>query len=107
MHLTNLRTFIAVSQTGGFHSAAERLCITQAAVSARIKKLEDHFGLRLLKRGRSGATLTEAGSQLLPHAESIVRSWNHATNMMGVPASRSVPIHVGAQFSIWGQFVLD
>ncbi len=107
MHLINLRTFIIVSRTGGFHSAAERLNVTQAAVSARIKALEDHLGQRLLERGRSGATLTGAGHQLLPHAESIVRKWSHATNMLGVPTSRTVELRIGAQFSIWAQFILD
>ncbi len=107
MHLINLRTFITVSRTGGFHSAAERLNITQAAVSARIKALEDHLGQRLLERGRSGATLSEAGHQLLPHAVSIVRNWSHATSMLGVPTSRTVELRIGAQFSIWAQFILD
>ncbi len=107
MHLTNLHTFITVSRTGGFHSAAERLNITQAAVSARIKTLEQHLGQHLLERGRSGATLSHAGQQLLPHAENIVRSWSHAKSMLGVPVSRTVLIRIGAQYSMWAQFVLD
>jgi len=107
MHLTNLLTFMAVSRTGSFHTAAEQLSITQAAVSTRIKTLEDHLGQRLFERGRSGARLSEAGRQLLPHAESIIRSWSHATSMLGVPASRTILIRIGTQFSMWAQYVLD
>ena len=107
MHIINLQTFIVVSRIGGFHAAAERLNITQAAVSARIKALEDHLGQRLLDRGRNGAVLTVAGKELLPHAESITQTWNHAKSMLGVPASRPVMIRIGAQFSTWAQLVLD
>ncbi|MCP5073583.1 MAG: LysR family transcriptional regulator [Rhodobacteraceae bacterium] len=107
MHIVNLRTFITVSRTGGFNSAAERLNITQAAVSARIKSLEEQLGQRLFDRGRNGAVLTAAGQLLLPHAESITRTWDHATSMMGVPASRPVLMRIGAQFSTWAQLLLD
>ena len=41
VNVVSLRTFIAIARTGGFHNAAEGLNITQAAVSARIKALED------------------------------------------------------------------
>ncbi|MCP5080170.1 MAG: LysR family transcriptional regulator [Alphaproteobacteria bacterium] len=107
MRVIGLRTFIAVSRTGGFNSAAERLNVSQAAVSARIKVLEDQLGQRLFDRGRNGAALTAAGQQLLPHAESIARTWDHATSMLGVPVSRSVTIRIGAQFSTWAQLALD
>lgn len=107
MQLSNFQTFIAVSKTGGFHSAAERLNITQAAVSARIKAFEDQLGQRVFDRGRSGASLTAAGKELLPHAENITRTWDHAKNMLGVPISRPVNIKIGAQFSTWAPLVLD
>jgi len=107
MHITHLRTFVAVSRAGTFHSAAGRLNITQAAVSARIKTLEDQLGQRLFDRGRAGASLTDAGRQLLPHAERIIQSWDHATSMLGVPVSKPVPIRIGVQLSTWAQIGLD
>ncbi len=107
MHIISLRTFIAVSRTGGFNSAAERLNITQAAVSSRIKSLEDQLGQRLFDRGRNGAVLTVAGQLLLPQAESIIQTWSHATSMLGAPVSRPVLIRIGAQYSTWAQLVLD
>ncbi len=51
MHITNLRTFVAISHSGGFHSAAERLNVTQATVSTRIKALEDQLGQKVFDRG--------------------------------------------------------
>ncbi len=107
MQLIHLRTFITVSRTGGFHAAAERLNITQAAVSARIKALEDQLGQRLFDRGRRGAALTTAGHEFLPHAENISHTWDHARSMLGTPFSRPVPIRIGSQFSTWAQLVLD
>ncbi len=107
MQLIHLRTFITVSRTGGFHAAAERLNITQAAVSARIKVLEDQLGQRLLERGRRGASLTSAGREFLVYAENISHTWDHARSMLGAPASKPVPIRIGSQFSTWAQLVLD
>ncbi len=107
MNLTPIRTFIAIAHTGGFHAAAERLNITQAAVSARIKTLETQLGQRLFERGRNGAELTPAGKQLLPHAESMTRNWDHAVSMLGVPISENVPLRIGAQFSVWAPLALD
>ncbi|MCP4429647.1 MAG: LysR family transcriptional regulator [Gammaproteobacteria bacterium] len=107
MQLINLRTFITVSKTGGFHAAAERLNITQAAVSARIRALEDQLGQRLFDRGRRGASLTVAGREFLPHAENISHTWDHARSMLGAPVSRPVPLRIGSQFSTWAQLVLD
>ncbi len=107
MQIVNLRTFIAISRTQGFHTAAERLNITQAAVSARIKALEQQLGQRLFERGRSGAVLTEAGRELLPYAENISRTWDHAKSMLGTPASKPVPLRIGSQFSTWAQLALE
>ncbi len=107
MQLVHLRTFITVSRTGGFHTAAERLNITQAAVSARIRVLEEQLGQRLFDRGRKGATLTTVGHEFLPHAENISHTWDHARSMLGTPASRPVPLRIGTQYSTWAQLVLD
>ncbi len=107
MQLINLRTFISVSRAGGFHAAAERLNITQAAVSARIRALEDQLGQPLFDRGRRGAVLTAAGREFFPHAESISHTWDHARSMLGAPVSRPVPLRIGSQLSTWAQLVLD
>lgn len=61
-----LVAFEAVARLLSFTRAAEELCITQSAVSHRIRRLEQHFGTALVKRLNPGLVLTPAGSALLP-----------------------------------------
>ncbi|ALN63942.1 bacterial regulatory helix-turn-helix, lysR family protein [Lysobacter antibioticus] len=71
---TLLRTFIAVNDAGGFTRAAERLHLTQSAVSHQIRRLEEHVGRALLHRTTRRLTLTEDGEDFLRHAEQILQS---------------------------------
>jgi LysR family pca operon transcriptional activator len=66
-----LRYLLAISRAGSFVKAAERLNISQPALSVAISRLEDVVGARLPERGRHGAQLTVAGSVLIRHAESL------------------------------------
>ena len=68
MELIQLATFVAVTETGSFSRAAERLYTTQPAVSKRVRALEDELGTRLLDRSGRGVRATEAGEALLGHA---------------------------------------
>lgn len=68
MQTTNLRAFIAVAETGSFSRAAERLHLTQSAVSKRIAALEQEVGTRLFDRVGHQVVATEAGHVLLPRA---------------------------------------
>ena len=61
-----------------FARAAENLFVTQAAVSARIRQLEDRIGHRLFTRDRRNIQLTAAGRELVPYAESILETWHKA-----------------------------
>ncbi|TNF88333.1 MAG: LysR family transcriptional regulator [Gammaproteobacteria bacterium] len=83
-----LRTFLEVRKTRHFARAAENLFITQAAVSARIRQLEDRIGHRLFTRDRRNIQLTAAGRELVPYAESILDTWHKAlleTGAGGLP----------------------
>lgn len=71
MNTTNLATFVAVMQTGSISSAAEKLYITQPAVSKRIKNLEDEFGTALFDTVGRSIIPTAAAYDLLP----FVRRW--------------------------------
>jgi DNA-binding transcriptional LysR family regulator len=57
--------FVAVAEQLSFGRAANQLHITQPALSAQIKQLEDWHGERLFKRGHAGAELTESGRSFL------------------------------------------
>jgi len=72
MELYQLRSFAAVAELGHLTRAAERLHVSQPAVSAQIKALEDDLGLPLFRRSASGMTLTPAGARLLPLASRII-----------------------------------
>jgi DNA-binding transcriptional LysR family regulator len=72
MELYQLRTFVAVAELGHLTRAAEKLHISQPAVSGQIKALEDTLGAELFERGPAGMTLTHAGRHLLPLAERVL-----------------------------------
>lgn len=72
MDLANLNAFIAVAETRSFSLAAERLHLTQPAVSKRIAALEAQLDVRLFDRLGRDVSLTEAGRALLPRAYQIL-----------------------------------
>jgi LysR family transcriptional regulator, low CO2-responsive transcriptional regulator len=61
MTLTQLRTFLAVAETGSVRAAAERLVVTQSAVSSCLAALQADLGLPLVSKDGRGLRLTEAG----------------------------------------------
>lgn len=63
--LRQLQYAVAVAETGGFGSAAERCGVSQPSLSAQVAKLEDVLGVRLFERDARGVELTEAGRRLL------------------------------------------
>jgi DNA-binding transcriptional LysR family regulator len=69
MELYQLRTFVAVAEARHLTRAAEKLHVSQPAVSAQIKALEDELELALFERTSAGMLLTTAGQRLLPYAE--------------------------------------
>lgn len=80
MKLQNLRFFVAVVEYGGVTRAAERLRLSQPAVSAGIKVLEQELGCRLFDRGRDRRLrLTPEGERFRRHALAILRECDAAT----------------------------
>jgi LysR family transcriptional regulator, low CO2-responsive transcriptional regulator len=74
MEIDQIETFLAVATYGGFHRAAKALHVSQPAVSARIRMLEESLGAALFVRTRSQVSLSSAGKALRPHAESLLRA---------------------------------
>ena len=72
METNNLQTFIVAAKENSFSLAAERLYLTQPAVSKRIATLENELGARLFDRIGRRVSLTEAGREFLPRAQSIL-----------------------------------
>lgn len=79
----HLQSFVAVAEECNFGRAARRLHITQPALSAHIKQLEEGLNVILFFRGRAGASLTPAGQTLLPLARQLLamrkRAVEHTT----------------------------
>ncbi len=71
MDIRFLNTFLEVVQTRHFGRAAENLYLTQSAVSARIKLLEEYFNTSLFIRNRNSIQITPAGERLVPFAKKI------------------------------------
>jgi DNA-binding transcriptional LysR family regulator len=72
MEFYQLRSFVAVAEAGHLTRAAEKLHVSQPAVSAQIKALEDELELALFERTSSGMVLTSAGERLLADAEKVL-----------------------------------
>lgn len=95
------RTFLEVVKAGSFVGAAEALNISQTAVSARIRVLEEQLERPVFVRNKAGARLTPAGEKFLPFASSLVRVWETARNVVALPPGRSVLVSLGAELSLW------
>ncbi len=72
MELYQLRSFVAVAEAGHLTRASEKLHVSQPAVSAQIKALEDELDLALFERTSSGMVPTTAGQRLLTYAQKIL-----------------------------------
>lgn len=75
MKLERFAYFLAVAQTGSITLGAQKSFITQTAMSQQMAALEAELGMPLLKRSKSGTSLTEAGQALVPMAERLVQCY--------------------------------
>ena len=69
----HLRSFLTIAREGNFTRAADRLHLTQPALSTQIKQMEDGIRAQLFVRDKTGVMLTPAGAALLPYAEQALR----------------------------------
>ena len=72
MDLQNIRAFLTVAETGSFSRAAEKLFITQPAISKRISTLEESLDCQLFDRLGKSIQLTQAGEALIPSYQRIL-----------------------------------
>jgi len=85
LDVATLRSLLAVIDTGGVTRAANRLHLTQSAVSMQIKRLEDALDLTLLNRSGRGVMPTAEGEQLAAYARKIITLNDDAVERMVAP----------------------
>jgi DNA-binding transcriptional LysR family regulator len=95
LNLEHARTFLAIVDSGGFHSAGAVLALAQPTVSQQLRKLETHFGAPLLIRRRGRLLLTRRGERFLPVARGLLRAAERAE-----AAVRAGPPAVGASSNV-------
>lgn len=104
MDIELLKTFLEVNNTRHFGKAADNLYITQAAVSARIKQIEDHLGVQLFIRQRNNIQLTAEGDRLLPHAQTMLMAWASAQQDVLCKTDEANHLAIGANPALWHYF---
>lgn len=82
--------FVTIAKLGNFQRAADKMHITQTALTRRIQKLEEFLGLRLLDRTTRSTKLTSVGREFLPTAERILYDLNSWIDQLRHKALRFV-----------------
>jgi len=100
MDLELLRTFLELNRTRHFGRSAEALHVTQAAVSSRLKSLENLLGVVLFERSRREMRLTPEGSRLVRHAERQIGAWRAARQDVAL-AEGSEQLVIGGSLRLW------
>jgi DNA-binding transcriptional LysR family regulator len=83
MQLAHVEGFVEVARRGNLSRAAEALYLTQPALTARLRTLEEELGAPLFVRGRRGMTLTDTGRAFLPYAERALASLRDGSVLVG------------------------
>jgi DNA-binding transcriptional LysR family regulator len=95
LNLDHLRALVTVIELGSFSAAARRLNLTQPAISAQIRELEQRLGVSLIERVGKTARVTAAGLEMLPHADALLTGADRAlAAMRGYQAGHAGRVHV-------------
>jgi DNA-binding transcriptional LysR family regulator len=96
-----LRTFLEVNRTRHFGKAAANLYLTQSAVSARIRLLEQTVGVPLFTRDRNDIQLTSQGRKFLEHAQTMLTAWNRARQEIALDTEDKTGLTAAGVPSLW------
>jgi DNA-binding transcriptional LysR family regulator len=106
MDLVLAQTFLEVAAAGSLARAAERLHVTQAAVSARLQGLESVLGQTLFVRNKAGARLTTAGRAFLPYATQLTQTWEQAKLKVASHVDDEAVLSIGGDYSLWSAMLV-
>ncbi|NJO14325.1 MAG: LysR family transcriptional regulator [Thioploca sp.] len=105
-----MKTFLEVERTRHFGRAANNLYLTQSAVSARIRLLEETLGVALFTRHRHNIQLTPKGKCLVKHAHAVLSAWARACQDLALDddeGQRPALLRIGGIFSLWEIILQD
>lgn len=97
------KTFVAISQHGTFSAAAEKIGLTQSAVSLQINALEQDLRHPLFDRGSRVAKLNSFGQSILPQAERLIKLYDEIRVASAGADDISGSINVGSLISMMGE----
>jgi DNA-binding transcriptional LysR family regulator len=104
--IAHIEGFLEIARRGNLSRAAEALHVTQPALTARLRLLEEGLGTPLFERSRRGMRLTDAGRAFLPHAERAVEALDTGRALVGEHARGTAGhLSIGAAPSV-GAYVL-
>ncbi len=96
MPIKFLKTLIAISEKGTFSEAADRVCVTPAAVSQQMKRLEEVLDVDLFDRDKRTPELTQSGKALIPKAREIIRAYDAMLHSVKNESPMSGEFTIGA-----------
>lgn len=107
MDIELARTFLEIVRCGSFIAAAERLHVTQTAITARVQNLESQLNCRLFVRNRAGAKLTTDGEAFVVYADQMVQTWEAAQRDLPLLEGYRNVLHVGGEVSLCNPLMLS
>ena len=107
MDVEQLKTFLEVERMRNFRKAADNLCISPSAISARIRQLEQTLGLALFRRDRQKVSLTPAGERFERHARFILGAWERAHEEIALSDQVDKRLTVAGVTSLWEILLQD
>lgn len=100
MNLRFVEAFLWVARLKSVTRAAEKLCLTQSAVSSRISTLEEELGVPLIDRRERHFRLTHSGSRFLVFAERLLEIQRELKNEIGTPEPQAMTVRIGGIESV-------
>ena len=97
MTLLQLNYVVAVSETGSFNRAAEKLYVAQPSITSAVKELEKELGIVIFNRTGRGATLTAEGLAFLPYAKQVCAQAQNLLDAYGKTGARRQQFAVSTQ----------
>ena len=108
LNFNHLRYFRAVAHEGGLTRAAQKLNLSQSALSVQIQKLEYQIGHPLFERAGRRLTLTEAGQIALDYADTVFAAGDElVSTLKGLPVNSRQTLRVGALTTLSRNFQLS